>query len=245
MRICRDQRNIDQPCCKTSEQRKSFTESEQPEAPARAKSAAETALGEIEADTRRIDDPVRMYLTQMGEIPLLRRDQEISLAKKIETARMHFRRRVLESDYCIQQAMEILSQVQAGELPFDRTMKISTAENLSKETVTERMPANLTTLRNMVERNRVDWEAIVGTSISETDRRRALRALWRRRRRAATLLEEMSLRTSRVQPLMKKLRHISDKMEELHRAVEASKSNGTPPEDVEVMKEELAGTGAF
>src|SRR5438045_1238407 len=33
---------------------------------------------------RRIDDPVRMYLTQMGEIPLLTRDQEINLAKRIE-----------------------------------------------------------------------------------------------------------------------------------------------------------------
>src|ERR1700722_7397803 len=29
-----------------------------------------------EEDSRRIDDPVRMYLTQMGEIPLLKRDEE-------------------------------------------------------------------------------------------------------------------------------------------------------------------------
>src|SRR4051794_13358937 len=32
-----------------------------------------------EASTKRIDDPVRMYLTQMGEIPLLTREQEIAL----------------------------------------------------------------------------------------------------------------------------------------------------------------------
>lgn len=30
------------------------------------------------------DDPVRMYLTQMGEIPLLTRQEEITLAKRIE-----------------------------------------------------------------------------------------------------------------------------------------------------------------
>ena len=48
---------------------------------------------------RRIDDPIRMYLTQMGEIPLLKRDEEIALARKIELARMGFRRKLLECDY--------------------------------------------------------------------------------------------------------------------------------------------------
>ena len=33
------------------------------------------------------DDPVRMYLTQMGEIPLLTRQQEIYLARQIEVTR--------------------------------------------------------------------------------------------------------------------------------------------------------------
>ena len=82
-----------------------------------------------EASTKRIDDPVRMYLTQMGEIPLLTREQEIALAKKIEITRKIFRSKVLESDYCLQSAVEILQQVDDGDLPFDRTMKISTAED--------------------------------------------------------------------------------------------------------------------
>ena len=41
------------------------------------------------------DDPVRMYLTQMGEIPLLTRQEEIRLAKKIEITRAAFRRKLL------------------------------------------------------------------------------------------------------------------------------------------------------
>ena len=221
-------------------QREPFVEAEDaPEQP-EAKTATEELAEELEA-SRRIDDPVRMYLTQMGEIPLLTRDQEIALARKIEMTRMHFRRRVLESDYCIQQAVEIISQVYAGDLPFDRTMKISTAENLSKETLSDRMRANLETLRKVIEADKADWTRSRDGRRDEPSSRRALRSLWRRRRRAAKLLEELSLRTSKVQPLMKKLQHISDKMEELRRDIDSAADNETPKEDVDVMREELAG----
>jgi RNA polymerase primary sigma factor len=222
-------------------QREPFAEeTEAPEEPVAGKPVAEEVVEDLEV-VHRIDDPVRMYLTQMGEIPLLTRDQEISLARKIEMTRMHFRRRVLESDYCLQQASDIITQVHAGDLPFDRTMKISTAENLSKETITDRMRTNLDTLVKIIKANQTDWEAAGSHRNNESARRSALRSLWRRRRRAARLLEELSLRTSKVQPLMKKLQHISDKMEELQRGIEAGSSNGTPREDLEVMKEELDG----
>src|SRR5580704_17887468 len=54
-------------------------------------------------DGKRADDPVRMYLTQMGEIPLLKREEEIALAKKIEVTRKRFRRKVLECDGALRQ----------------------------------------------------------------------------------------------------------------------------------------------
>ncbi len=196
---------------------------------------------EIEVETKRIDDPVRMYLTQMGEIPLLKRAEEIALAKKIEMTRMHFRRRVLESDYCIQQAIEIITQVHMGDLPFDRTMRISTAENLFKEGIIDRMPANLETLGKITGCNRADWDTVRSKRASKTARHKASRRLWKRRRRAAKLLEELSLRTSKIQPLMKKLMHISDKIRELEHARAAGPTSTITEEDLDVMVEEHDG----
>src|SRR5882724_8959416 len=106
-----------------------------------------------EEDTRRIDDPVRMYLTQMGEIPLLKRDEEISLAKKIEVTRKRFRRKVLECDYALSNVVETLKRVHTGDLPFDRTVKVSLTENLEKDKILQRMPHNLKTLEHLMEEN--------------------------------------------------------------------------------------------
>jgi RNA polymerase primary sigma factor len=194
-----------------------------------------------EASTKRIDDPVRMYLTQMGEIPLLTREQEIALAKKIEITRKIFRSKVLESDYCLQSAVEILQQVDDGDLPFDRTMKISTAEdNPDKGTIGQRIPLNLESVRKMLGRNREDWDG-QAQSKNKKDLEELRLAIRRRRRRSVKLLEELSLRTSKVTPLMKKLSSISTKMVELEQRIEDLKKVKDPGEDLEVCQEELSG----
>jgi RNA polymerase primary sigma factor len=94
------------------------------------------------------DDPVRMYLTQMGEIPLLTRQQEIYLAKKIELTRRRFRTKLLECDYVIQQAYKVLKRVHDGELPFDRTVQVSVTDRLEKDQILGRLPHNLRTLES-------------------------------------------------------------------------------------------------
>jgi len=194
----------------------------------------------VEVGSKRIDDPVRMYLTQMGEIPLLTRDEEIRLAKKIELTRMAFRRKVLESDYCIQAAVDILAQVESGELPFDRTMRISTAEVDAKGTISKRIPENLATIRKLLEQNRLDWDKSRDTATSETAREEIARRLRNRRRKAVTLLEELSLRTSKVIPLMKKLQSICNKMNDLKGHL-TEKSSRLTEDDRLAMTDEFEG----
>ena len=193
---------------------------------------------------RRMDDPVRMYLTQMGEISLLTRNEEIRLAKMIETTRMIFRRKVLENDYSLQSVVDILEMVHEGNLPFDRTMKISTAEEDAKGKIAARIPENLKTIRKHLELNRQTWLSL------EEPRRKSkafvhdAKAMIRmRRRKAATLVEELSLRTSKIQPLLRKLRSIRDKLLQLHREISTAQQNPDryDPEDVMVMEEELVG----
>src|SRR5260370_34396939 len=104
-----------------------------------------------------IEDRVRMYLTQMGELPLLTRAQEISLVKKIEITRKRFRRELLESDYVMKSGIDILVRVLKAELPFDRTIKVSMTEGLEKTQISRRRPHNLRTLEELRKLNIDDF----------------------------------------------------------------------------------------
>ena len=189
---------------------------------------------------KRIDDPIRMYLTQMGEIPLLSRKNEIALARKIELTRIAFRRKLLESDYCARNAIDILQQVYEGTLSFDRTMKINTTENLIRSVIKKRMPENIETVNKLIKLN----QKLFKNSLQAKDNaqaRKMLKRLYRNRRKIATLLEELSLRTSRIQPMKSKLRGIHHKMKQLENIVKDGPNGDYTTEDIEVIKQELDG----
>jgi RNA polymerase primary sigma factor len=190
---------------------------------------------------KRIDDPVRMYLTQMGEIPLLTRDEEISLAKRIELTRKQFRRKVLASDLAISSAIDILRQVESGELPFDRTMKICISENLAKGTIIRRAPENLSTSEKLLEKNRGDYEKLITRGTSEDDREAIRRRLRIRRQKCVTLLEELSLRTSRIQSIMKKLIAIHQKQQEILRRLDEMTGGRDDAGEAAALRDEQEG----
>ena len=193
---------------------------------------------DLDEISRRIDDPVRMYLTQMGEIPLLTREQEINLAKRIEITRKRFRRKVLECHFALALVVDVLKKVNDGELPFDRTVKVSVTENLEKDQILGRMPHNLVTLVHLMECNNRDFRGYVRERDRST-RKQLLEDLKNRRRKAVNLVEELSIRTQKVQPLMKRLEQVAGRMGELMFQLSEHRAGRGGKEDRANLQKEL------
>jgi RNA polymerase primary sigma factor len=97
-------------------------------------------------------------------------------------------------------------------------------------------------LDKLLTQNQGDWQRVQDPRANTTLRKQLQRRISQRRRRAVTLLEEMSLRTSRITPMMKRLESILSKMRELQQWIaQQSKKPTLPPQDLRAMKEELAG----
>ena len=186
------------------------------------------------------DDPIRMYLSQMAVIPLLSREEEIAQAKRIEISRKQYRRSVVACNYSLTATLETLKRVHAGELPFDRTIKVSLTENLTKEQIQARMPHHFRTMDHLQKENRKDFRTMVSKSCSAKQKSEARVRFLRRRAKLVILVEELSLRSRRISPLIKQLRNFSNRMQVIKEQLASTEENGLNEVERKKLKSELA-----
>ena len=159
-----------------------------------------------------IDDPIRMYLMQMGEIPMLCREDEISSARRIEETRTRFRHLLLGNDFVLQAAVELLEKVKQGELRLDRTIEISVTNTAEKKRTLKRLTPNLTTIRHLLRLNQFDYRVAIDRKRNQAEKHAAWRRLVIRRNKVVRLVEELNLRIGKLMPIMAQLHKIGQRM---------------------------------
>jgi len=161
-----------------------------------ADSAGQGAGGEgAEAETAQSpDDALGMYLRQMGAIPLLTREQELALARRLERLRERYRRAALSNWETLGRVLETFELIRAGKLAIDPMIDVVTSVGLTRDRIQARMPYNLRTLRHVLKAAAAEFRVLMRTG-SPRAQNRLRRGLWRQLCKARRLAAEVSPRT--------------------------------------------------
>lgn len=163
-----------------------------------------------------IYDPVRLYLSQMGEIPLLTRGEEIALAQEIERRRMAMRRLLLRSPLVQGTALRMLLKVEDGTLRLDRTIDITAALSAQqKKRVREHISGLLPSIKKIRMGNRHVYQQVTSRTIPLRKRRTLWKEAGRHNRHLARLLDETGLRTEKIDGQIKILTNRSQHIDSL------------------------------
>jgi len=184
-------------------------------------------------------DSIRLYLNQMAEIPMLERDEEIAIAKKIDISRKRFRHFLLQFDFVMNAAIEMARKVLDGELPFDRTVEVSVSESRERDQIHGRLSHNVRTLQYLRQKNIEDFKRIQDPSTSERERQARQQALIRRRRKMVVLVEELGLREEKLRVVMKRLFAVSKRMTELEEQLRRLESLQSAEAERQALQNEL------
>ena len=106
------------------------------------------------AEVGQLDDPVKMYLRQMGQISLLTREQELTLAKKIEAAEFAYRDAVLALPFARREILRLTDILIEGELNPEDYSKDD--PNLKREELVEQLVGLRKRLRKAHTKQRVN-----------------------------------------------------------------------------------------
>ncbi len=105
----------------------------------------------------RADDPVRMYLREMGRVPLLTKDQEVSIAKRIEAAELQLTEVLLNTAYTLKEVQMLTARILAGRLNFAQITEIE--EPRAQNKVVRKLPAMM------------EWIAALDAKIAAQEKR--------------------------------------------------------------------------
>ena len=117
-----------------------------------------------------LDDPVRMYLKQMGQVPLLTREEEVDISKRIEAAESAALKIIYSVSLTSEFQLEICNKLLAREERFDRVVLDKKID--SRETYFKSLAKQVLALDNLVRKINNAWNSIDGAK-NETQRKRA------------------------------------------------------------------------
>lgn len=84
------------------------------------------------------DDPVRMYLKEMGSVPLLTREEEVEISKRIEKAQIQIERIIMRFRYSTREGISIAQFLITNKERFDKC--IAEKEILNKQEFIKKLP---------------------------------------------------------------------------------------------------------
>ena len=181
------------------------------------KEGSETISSFDDSTYGKTDDPMRMYLREMGQIPLLSREGEITIAKRIEEGQLEVCQATVSTQVAINAVLELAEQLKKGELGVTELVVV-TNETASDDDEREK-PTYEEDKRRILK-----LVTRLKTQLRTLEKRKAEKdkpaALQRAHDRVAACIREMNLRPERVDSIADRVKSYVETMRKYQEEIE-------------------------
>ena len=187
---------------------------------------------ELEAvDMEKAVDPVFMYLREMGSVPLLAREEEIEIAKRIEEGKKEVIDAVLASPLTIKEIVQLAERLRSKKLCANELQEPGEDYLLQEEFNLPHMLSLIARIKKLDERYRQVQDNLGKGKISESNLVRLNRQLRGYKGRIVSLLEDLNARTKYVDKITQKLKGLSEKVKKAENEIPKVQDRGKIPLD--------------
>jgi RNA polymerase primary sigma factor len=185
-----------------------------------AAASEDAELDQTASPPEKTSDPVRVYLREMGLVPLLTREQEVTIAKRLERGSLRVLKTVSRSPVVLKALITVGEELRSGNRSIKEIVQID-EEDLTEEKIEEKTRQTLRTIDKIAKLHELGMKQrakLEGTGISE--KRAFRRAKWRLSRtrvEMSLLARSIEFKERERKRLIELLRHTVERLEFLER----------------------------
>ncbi|GAG33618.1 unnamed protein product, partial [marine sediment metagenome] len=165
-----------------------------------------------------LDDPVRMYLRQMGQVPLLSREQEVEISKRIEKAEKRVYSLSLRFGVIPREMIALSKRLLNGKERFDRV--VVERKGRRRERYLVELPARLKEVEKWGARLRDKSLVVRGLRYNEIQRKKQEKKLAEMRREMIKLLNQFRFKQAVIEDFYPLLARLNSKIVEIQDGLE-------------------------
>ena len=167
-------------------------------------------------DIGKTDDPVRMYLREMGTVPLLTREGEIEIAKRIEKGRTEVMRAVTSTRIAVREVINLAKRLQANRIKIREFIQVTDGDEIRENRVDE-LEEDVVTKASDMKKNEKEMmriENILNSGTVDSQKRKKMELLIREEmEKCSAVLLELNLHPSQVQRVVAKIKGLVKRIE--------------------------------
>jgi len=167
-------------------------------------------------DIGKTDDPVRMYLREMGTVPLLTREGEIEIAKRIEKGRNEVIRAVTSTRIAVREVINLAKRFQANRIKIREFVQVTDSDEIRENRIDEleeEVIAKANELKKS-EKEMVRMENILNAGNIDSQKRKKFDAAIRAEMgKCSQILLNLSLHPAQVQRIVAKIKGLVKRIE--------------------------------
>ncbi len=159
----------------------------------------------------RADDPVRMYLREMGRVPLLTKDEEVRIAQNIEKAENALRETIIRTPFALKDILPLMQKIVRGKNSFEGMTREDDDRKLKE--LEARLPKIIDFLNKSEAAIRRFERSLQRPRIGENTKKRIRTEIAAERTKQAAALRELNLKMKEVIKVAGKVKNLKPKIE--------------------------------
>ncbi len=179
-----------------------------------ATASEDAELDQTASPPEKTSDPVRVYLREMGLVPLLTREQEVTIAKRLERGSLRVLKTVSRSPVVLKALITVGEELRSGNRSIKEIVQID-EEDLTEEKIEEKTRQTLRTIDKIAKLHELGVKQ--RAKLEGTAFRRAKWRLSRTRVELSLLVRSIEFKERERKRLIELLRHTVERLEFLER----------------------------